>query len=76
METGTLGGPLEPFRAHLTCYHVLGAGDDPRARGILEQAHRLLQERAAKISDAEERRSFLENVAAHREIVKEWNAGQ
>jgi hypothetical protein len=32
-------------------------------------AHRSLQAQAAKISDAELRRSFLENVAVHREIL-------
>jgi len=72
LERGTLGGPLEPFRAHLTCYRVLSAGGDPRAREILERAHRLLQDRAAKISDERERRSYLENVQEHREIVEEY----
>jgi hypothetical protein len=48
----------------------------PRAQDILETAHSLLQERAAKISDEEERRSFLENVAAHREIVVEYERWQ
>jgi hypothetical protein len=32
----------------------------------------LLQDQAAKIEDAALRRSFLENVAAHREIVREF----
>jgi hypothetical protein len=35
----------------------------------------LLQERAVRITDAELRRSFLENVAAHREIVREYEKG-
>jgi hypothetical protein len=30
--------------------------------------------RSAKVSDEEERRSFLENVAAHRDIVDEWTS--
>jgi tetratricopeptide (TPR) repeat protein len=71
-ESGTLGGPLEPFRAHLTCYRVLRANADPRANGILGEARRLLQERAGKISDEEERRSYLNNVAVHREIVRAY----
>ncbi len=67
-----LDGAEEPFQVYLTCYHVLRAGQDPRARVVLEKAHRLLQEQAAKISDEAMRRSFLENVSAHREIVAEW----
>ena len=62
----TLG---EPMRVYLTCYRVLRANGDSRAQDILEAAHSLLQEGAARIGDEGERRSFLENVAAHREIV-------
>ena len=69
LESNSLDGTDEPFRIYLTCYRVLRAGQDPRAQEILSTAHRLLQERAAKISDEELRRSFLENVAAHREIT-------
>ena len=57
---------------HLVCYRVLRASGDPRASEILEQAYRLLQERAHKIEDEELRRSYLENVAANREIASEW----
>jgi class 3 adenylate cyclase/tetratricopeptide (TPR) repeat protein len=63
----------EPLRVYLTCYQVLHANDDPRADGILDDAYHVLQERAAKISDEGERRSFLENVAVHREIVEEYD---
>jgi len=62
----------EPLRVYLTCYRVLHANDDPRAQHILDEAHGLLQERAAKISDEGERRSFLENVTANREIASEY----
>ena len=55
-------------------YRVLRANGDPRAEEVLEEAHNLLQERAAKITDEELRRSFLENVSAHREIISELNA--
>jgi len=72
LETGTLNGTEEPLRVYLTCYRVLQANGDPRANTILEEAYRFLQQRAAKISDEGERRSFLENVAANREIVVEW----
>jgi len=72
LETDMLVPSYEPFRVYLTCYHVLQANGAPRAEDILEEAHRLLQERAAKISDKEERRSYLESVAVNREIVREW----
>jgi tetratricopeptide (TPR) repeat protein len=65
-------GMGEAFRVYLTCYRVLEANADPRAQDLLEEAHGLLQERAAKISDEGERRSYLENVAANREIVSEY----
>jgi len=74
LETRTLDGALEPLRVYLTCYRVLQANDDPRADRILEEAHLFLQQRAAKISDEEERRSYLENVVANRETVREWTA--
>ncbi|MCP4536305.1 MAG: hypothetical protein GY832_04090 [Chloroflexi bacterium] len=58
----------------MTCYRVLRAGLDPRAETMLNTAHTLLQEQAAKITDPELCRSYLENVPAHREIVCEWQA--
>jgi len=67
--TGNLDGTVEPIWIYLTCYQVLKASGNPRAQGILSEGHRLLYEQATKISDEEMRRSFLENVAAHREIV-------
>jgi tetratricopeptide (TPR) repeat protein len=67
----TRGGMVEPLWMYLTCYRVLRANLDPRAQDTLNTAHRLLQERAAKIDDEELRRLFLENVSAHQEIVRE-----
>ncbi|MFQ5344187.1 MAG: tetratricopeptide repeat protein, partial [Anaerolineae bacterium] len=68
---GTLDGTIDPFQVYLTCYRVLRADGDPRAQEVLTTAYNLLQERAAKIGDEDLRRSFLENVASHREIVRE-----
>lgn len=68
-----LHGTLEPLRIYLTCYRVLSAIGDPRAGNILDAAYNLLQERADTIEDKALRRSYLENVAAHREIVALWN---
>jgi hypothetical protein len=52
---------------------VLHAANDPRARDVLERAHAKLQEQATKITDEAMRRSFLENVPYHREIVAAWS---
>jgi tetratricopeptide (TPR) repeat protein len=76
LETNTLAGTEEPFRIYLTCYRILQANQDSRARTILDTAYHLLQERAAKISDEDVRRMFLENVAAHREIIGEFAKSQ
>jgi adenylate cyclase len=62
--------------AYLDCYRVLRALADPRADSILRTAHELLQARAARITDAELRRSFLEAIPAHEEIVREFEASQ
>ena len=51
---------------------VLQASGDPRAGEVLANAHTMLQERAARIDDEELRRSYLENVPYHREIMEEW----
>jgi tetratricopeptide (TPR) repeat protein len=74
LETHTLDGTEEPFWVYLTCYHVLRSNQDPRAQVILNRAHSLLQERAAKIEDEDLRRSFLENVASHREIEEAFQS--
>jgi tetratricopeptide (TPR) repeat protein len=70
LEGHTLDGTDEPLRVYLTCYRVLCAAQDARAQEILATAHRLLRERAARIGNEELRRSFLENVAVHREIAR------
>lgn len=67
-----VAGIIEPFRVYWTCYQVLQAAQDPRAREVLATAHHLLQERAANIEDSRLRRSYLENIPTHREIVREF----
>jgi class 3 adenylate cyclase/tetratricopeptide (TPR) repeat protein len=69
LETGTLDGTFEPFRIYLTCVRVLEAVDDDRAGEVRRTAQRLLHERAATIEDEQLRRSFLENVPAHRALA-------
>ena len=75
LETNPVEGTDEPFRVYLTCYRVLKANQDPRAQEILTTAYNLLQEHAGNTTDEEMRRSFLENVPAHRELVREWARG-
>jgi tetratricopeptide (TPR) repeat protein len=60
---------LTPFYAYLVCYDVLEASGDPRAAAVLQTARRLLQECAEQIPDTTLRRSFLENVVTHRELL-------
>jgi tetratricopeptide (TPR) repeat protein len=69
-----LEGTIEPLRIYLTCYQVLRAHDDPRAEEILDAGYQLLQERAETIDDEALRRSYLENVPYHRQIVEAWEA--
>jgi len=72
LEHSSLDGALDPFGVYLTCYRVLQARQRPEARAILETAYRALQARAEKIPDPGLRRSFLTNIAAHAQIVREW----
>lgn len=69
LETHRLASFDEPFHVYLVCYRVLRASQDARSGDILATAHHLLQAWAATMTD-DMRRSFLENVAAHREIVQ------
>jgi tetratricopeptide (TPR) repeat protein len=61
----------EPLHVPWTCYRVLREAGDPRALAVLESAYGLLQASAAMLQDEEMRRSFLENVPWHREIMQE-----
>jgi DNA-binding SARP family transcriptional activator/predicted ATPase len=72
LESRTLEGTEQPLLVYLTSYRVLQAVEDLRAGTILAEGHQLLREIAAKITDEELRRSFLENVATHRELVAEY----
>jgi tetratricopeptide (TPR) repeat protein len=71
LEIHSLDGTYQPFRVYWTCYRALKASDDPRAAEVLRTAYHLLQERAAMIEDERLRRSFLEAVPWHRELVQE-----
>ena len=59
-----------------TCHQVLASAADPRAGELLASAHADLQARAATITDAALRESFLSNVPQHREIVATWQCSR
>jgi predicted ATPase/class 3 adenylate cyclase len=67
-----LNGSEEFLRIHLLCWQVLRALRDRRARDVLAAAYRALRRRAAKISDPEIQRVFLEDIRVHREIVQAY----
>jgi len=69
LETGQLEGSGERFSIYLTCYQVLQAAGDERAAPLLNTAHTLLQEQAARL-DATTRRLFMENIEAHRLLAQ------
>ncbi|MFN8488228.1 MAG: hypothetical protein U0350_11585 [Caldilineaceae bacterium] len=58
----------EPFHIYWICVRVLRATADPRADAVLKTAYTTLQECAVQLEDAALRQSFLENVAANRNL--------
>lgn len=70
-----VGGIDEPLGVYRTCIHALEmCGEPERAQKVLENAYRLLMERADKIDSSSSRCSFLENVRVNREISTAWEA--
>ena len=74
-ERGTEGMDF-PSRAYVCVADVCNAMETSgiSAREVIEASYRDLMQRAEKISDAEWRRSFLENVAENRAVVERWQA--
>ncbi len=70
LDDRPLAGPQEPLGIYFTCYEVLQALGDPRAASVLLIAQSLLREYADRITDDTVRRSFLNNVAVHRELIE------
>lgn len=66
-----LEGSWEPARVYLACYVLLKDQADPRAWDVLRDAFAFLMELAARFRDSARKRSFLENLAVHRELVRE-----
>jgi tetratricopeptide (TPR) repeat protein len=65
---GSLDGTWEPLRIHLTCVEVFEAVGDDRRDRVLARARAALNERAAKIADAADRRMLIEAIPWHRVI--------
>jgi len=70
LQQNSVDGADEPFRIYLTCCHILQAAADPRYPAVLQEALRLLQAQADRITDPDLHQSFLCNVAAHMELVR------
>jgi tetratricopeptide (TPR) repeat protein len=71
-SSGSLNGTDDPLRVYLSCYLVLAAHRDSRARAILETAHKQLQARADNIRDPNIRQAFLFGVETNRLIGEAW----
>ncbi len=56
----------------LNCYQVLAANYDARTGAVLNHAHKLIQTRAAHISDPAIRQTFLQNISVNCQIVDAW----
>jgi hypothetical protein len=72
LAAGDLYNIERPLRVYLTCYQVLQAHQDPRAKDILASAHTLLQQLVGKLEEEKLRTSFLENVPENLAIQKAW----
>ncbi|HNS50651.1 MAG TPA: BTAD domain-containing putative transcriptional regulator [Anaerolineae bacterium] len=71
-QGGHLNFDCQPCRTYLAGYQVLAAAGDPRSAEMLERGYDQLMEWAGRISDEAMRRSYLENVAENRELVRLW----
>ena len=70
-EHGTVGIEL-PVKVYLICYQVMAPLDAAQARQILHDGHALLQTRAARIQDADQRQIYLQQVPYNRLLRQLW----
>lgn len=70
LENNTLDGVDDRFQIFLTCYQVLDAANDPRARNFLSDAYQLLKTQAGKIADDAHRESFMVNRSSNRKLTQ------
>ena len=62
-------GIEEPVSSLLSCQKALGAADESTAAELIDLARSHVDETSARISDLEVRRSFVEEVEAHRRLA-------
>jgi len=68
-EGGNFEGTEYRLRNRLICFRVLQAGEDSRAKKIIQTAYKRLQTEAKQIQDPEINQAFLDNVPWHKEII-------
>jgi tetratricopeptide (TPR) repeat protein len=61
-----------PADIFLACSRVLLAAGDSRVDLILNKAHAWLQEHLDRLGADEHRRSFIDNIPAHAELMRAW----
>ncbi len=64
------GAAIETTAALLHCYHVLAETAPDRATELLATMAAAIQERSSRISDEEQRRSYLHDVPSHAEVLR------
>ncbi len=71
------GFPTDEYRFYYTHSQILHAcGQTDQARVYLQKACEDVQRIAAQLHDEELKKSFLENILIHREIIQAWQALQ
>lgn len=68
-DSRDLGGALEPFRIHWTCYQVLRAAGAADARAVLLAAHARLRAQVESIT-SEHLRACILSIPVHRDIIQ------
>jgi tetratricopeptide (TPR) repeat protein len=62
-------GGDDPVGALTACARVLRLGDEARASVAIDEAKRIIDERAAMITDPEERNRYRTQIPSHKELV-------
>lgn len=73
LEKGSGTGYYRPQEVWFDCYKAMtSTGPEQKALQALQQAHELVVNQAARLTNPEWRKSFLTNVRLNREIEAEW----
>ena len=74
-KSGVKGMEL-PQLAYLTCFKVFNRlGDLKKAHAVLEQSLQHLNKEAESIANLDWKRTFLENIPEHRDLLLAWESG-